>query len=369
MELVNATRLVAGYTLGVEPSGREHVVVVAKGTYRLPEAGEAPELLEPQRALIAADTFTGEPGYSAPKEEVDFALRKPRCDVLLTGSAYAPQGYSVDRVPVGLRIGAWRKAFAVVGDRQWRSGIGGARPSAPAHFVRQAISYDVAFGGLDNFPEDHQDHRAYMRNPVGRGWHHHLRGKYVDGRPLPNTEELDRPVEQPDADYAPMAFGPLGRSWLPRLPLAGTYDQHWLDHVFPFLPADFRDDYYQAAPPDQQLPCVCGGEEVTLLNLTASGRTDFRLPAQQVPVTFFRAGGGHEERQAVLDTIAFHPDEGLFTLAWRASLPLKRNMLEISELLVGGMSRGWWRARELGKKWYPSLAALADAGDEDEDSA
>ena len=31
MELVNATRLVAGYTLGVEPSGREHVVVVAKG--------------------------------------------------------------------------------------------------------------------------------------------------------------------------------------------------------------------------------------------------------------------------------------------------------------------------------------------------
>ena len=51
--------------------------------------------------------------------------------------------------------------------------------------------------------------------------------------------------------YRPMALGPVGRGWRPRLSYAGTYDQHWIDEVFPFLPADFDDRYYQAAPEDQ----------------------------------------------------------------------------------------------------------------------
>ena len=38
MELINATRMVAGYTMGMEPSGRELLVVVIKGTFALPAA-------------------------------------------------------------------------------------------------------------------------------------------------------------------------------------------------------------------------------------------------------------------------------------------------------------------------------------------
>ncbi len=34
MELINATRMQAGYTMGMEPSGRELLVVVIKGTFR-----------------------------------------------------------------------------------------------------------------------------------------------------------------------------------------------------------------------------------------------------------------------------------------------------------------------------------------------
>jgi hypothetical protein len=30
--------------------------------------------------------------------------------------------------------------------------------------------------------------------------------------------------------------------------LAGTYDEHWLNETRPFLPADFDDQYFQAAP-------------------------------------------------------------------------------------------------------------------------
>ena len=36
-------------------------------------------------------------------------------------------------------------------------------------------------------------------------------------------------------------------------------------------------------------------------------------------------------------------------------------MFEIPQVLVGKMSCGWWRARELGKTYYPSLAHLAKA--------
>jgi hypothetical protein len=369
MELTNATEMEAGYTIGVEPSGRELLVIVVKGTFGLPESGTEPFLIEDQQPLIMADTFTGEPGFSAPEQEVDFAPRKKRCDVLLNGSAWAPDGRPSERVTVGVRVGGWRKAFAVTGDRKWFSGIAGFRSSGAPPFVRQAISYDVAFGGTDAFSEDPADHRAFMRNPVGRGWHHHLKARYVEGTALPNTEELDKAIVAPNGDYHPMSFGPVGRGWSSRLPYAGTYDQQWIDDTFPFLPADFRDEYYQAAPLDQQIDYPRGGEEVTLLNLTPSGRVVFQLPSVDMPVSFFRRGGGHDDQSALLDTLVFQPDKGLFTMTWRATLALKKNIFEIPEVVVGSMPRGWWRARELDKTWYPSLADLAlkmSAG-EDED--
>ncbi|HPE03441.1 MAG TPA: DUF2169 domain-containing protein, partial [Thauera sp.] len=112
MELINATRMLAGYTMGIEPSGRELLVVVIKGTFHLPRNGEEVRLHEEQLPLVMADTFTGEPGFSAPMYEADFAPRKPCCDVLLLGSAYAPDGRPLTRGPVGLRIGNMSKRFA-----------------------------------------------------------------------------------------------------------------------------------------------------------------------------------------------------------------------------------------------------------------
>lgn len=361
MELINATGMVAGYTMGMEPSGRESIVVVVKGTFCLPKRGEDVRLHEEQLPLIMADTFSGEPGLSAPRDEVDFAPRKHRCDILLLGSAHAPNDQATARVPVGLRIGNWQKTFAVVGNRHWDAGTTGVCASSPDPFITQPFSYDVAFGGLDARHEDPAKHAAFMLNPVGRGWHKHVNSKYVDGTSLPNTEELNRPVTAPDGDYTPMSLGPLGRGWASRLQYAGTYDQNWIDNTFPFLPADFNEAYYQAAPLDQQIGYPTGGEEVVLMNLTPEGRLSFELPKIEVPMVFFRKKGEHHETNAMLDTIAIQPDKRLFTLTWRASLPLKKNMFEIPHVLAGKMSRGWWRARELGKTWYPSLAHLAKA--------
>ena len=76
-------------------------------------------------------------------------------------------------------------------------------------------------------------------------------------------------------------------------------------------------------------------------------------------MVFFRRDGGLEEFSAALDTLVFRPDEGLFTMTWRACMSLRKNIFEVSEVLVGTMSPGWWRARELGKDWYPSLGELS----------
>ena len=364
MELLNATGMQAGYTMGMEPSGREHLVVAVKGTFVIPPPGKEPELAEEQIPLVEADTFTGEPGHSAPVYEADYPLRKPRCDVLLLGSAYAPGSRPAERVPVGLKLGPIRKTFDVVGDRLWQAGNRVLPGPAIQPFEQMPITYDRAFGGIDDFHSDPGRHSAFMQNPVGRGYHQVLDTALVDGTPMPNTEDPRRPVERPDVAYAPLSFGPVGRGWTPRLQFAGTYDQTWLDDVFPFLPADFQDDYFQSAPADQQMAYPAGGEEVFLLNLTPQGRTAFRLPRVEVPVVFFPKRGERAETQGVIDTVVIEPEKGRFTLTWRASIPLRRNIFEVVQVLAGHKPRGWWRARQLGKTYYPTLDHAVKAKEE-----
>src|SRR5262249_2280148 len=145
--------------------------------------------------------------------------------------------------------------------------------------------------------------RYYPPNHAGVGYHEYTSGKFMDGKPLPNTEEQGSKVSNPKGSYRPMAFGPVGRGWQPRPKWAGSYDQKWLDEVFPFLPADFDERYYQSAPEDQQIPYPQGGETVELLNLTPGGKSTFTLPKRDVPIVFFRKSGEKEEKQAVIDTI------------------------------------------------------------------
>jgi hypothetical protein len=357
MELINATRMVAGYNMGLEPSGRELLVVVIKGSFVLPLPGEPVRLADEQMPLIMADTFTGEPGFSAPVYEVDFAPRKPACDVLLVGHARAPAGTQVTRLRAGLRVGPMQKVFDVVGDRVWQAGVAGFSASAPQHYTEMPVSYDRAFGGADRYAEDPKDHDAYPPNPVGRGWHRHLKNAWVDGQPLPNIEDPGRPVRAPDDRHPPIALGPLGRGWPQRARHAGTYDEQWLADVFPFLPKDFEERYYQAAPEDQQLPKPGGPLEVVLSGFTADGPRRFMLPHFDAPVHVFPKRGEREDLNAALDTIVFEPDLGRFTMSWRVARPLKKSLHEIAQVVAGEKGRQWWQQREQLRIVAPARAA------------
>jgi len=369
MQLTNATKMIAGYTLGMDPEGRESVVVAIKGTFALTTGGSESQLAEEQVPLVLADEFTGEPGYSATVYECDYAPEKPCCDVMLNGSAYALGGKPTTKVAVSMQVGAVNKSFNVIGNRVWEHTLLGVTHSNTEPFTVMPISYDNAYGGMDTSHEDAAKHDAYRPNLVGVGFHVNLAKEAVDKKPLPNTEEPGQPIRSTNGKYRPMAFGAVTRASLPRASYGGTYDDDWTENTFPFLPADFDSRYFQCAPLDQQLPHPVGGEEVVLTNLTPQGRTAFHLPTIDMPVEFTNASYERTEQQAVLDTIVLEPDLDRFTCTWRASHPLKRNMLEMRQCVVGRMPRGWYRARDLGKTYYPSLGALVgvgQGGEEDE---
>jgi len=356
VNLENSTAFPAAYTLGRDPDGREHLVVVVKATYAFPDAPDRPPALAAeQQPLVMGDTFTGEPGQSAPVLEADVAPIKPRCDILLIGQAHAPGGRAVKRVPVGLHVGTMQKQFLVVGDRHWTGSGRFVGISDPEPFTTLPISYDVAFGGIDDSHPDPDRCSAYEANPVGRGHRPHKRD--LDGVPLPNTEEADRPVTEPDGRYTPMAFGPVGRGWLPRRGFAGTYDDAWLDDAFPFLPKDFDTRYYQAAPADQQTEFLRGGEPVILVNLTPQGRTQFTLPRVDLPIYLFPRRGRMEPLSPVIDTLVIEPEARRFCLVWRVRRPLRDSLFELDHLIVGRKSRAWWRAYETGKQYRPLRTA------------
>lgn len=360
MELLNATKMQAGYTMGMRPDGRELLVVVVKGTFLIPKTGEEAKLAPEQIPLVMADTFTGEPGLSATIYESEYAPIKPRCDVLLLGSAYAPRGKPTERVAVSLRVGSMLKKFDVVGNRVWKNGALGLTPSRPQPFTVLPISYDAAYGGFDNLNSDPARHQAYFSNTVGKGFYPTANADMIDGKPLPNTEESGNTITKTNGSYRPMAFGPIGRGWQPRLQYAGTYDQNWIDNVFPFLPADFDERYYQSAPPDQQIDYLRGGEEVELANLTPGGRVVFKIPKLKMPVTFYLRNYSQEELAAVADTLILEPDLNRFAILWRTSRLIRKNIFEAAQAVAGRMPKGWYRARELGKTWYPSLKGMIE---------
>jgi hypothetical protein len=251
-------------TESTDKSGRPWLVVVAKATYRIPaDPAALPELSDRPRGLLYKDVFEGEAGLSTPLFENDLVPFKPACDVVVKGSAHAPQGKPVTETTVGVMVGPIKKTVRVLGKRHWIKRLVGYEPSKPEPFVEMPITYSRAFGAMFDHraigSDDPADFLVHPANLVGCG---HARGKFLkllEGRPVPNLEAPDNPISDPEKLYKPVSLGPIARNWAPRSTLAGTYDQTWKDEVFPLLPADFDERYHQCAPVDQQMPHPSGG--------------------------------------------------------------------------------------------------------------
>ena len=329
----NTTGMQAGLTVSTDKDGRDHCVVVVKGTFTIGNEGK-PILAEEQEPLVYADVHYGDPGTTSIKYECDFAPFKPKTDVLVNGSAYAPRGKPVKEMVVSLEIGRNKKEVRVVGDRRWQRGLFGLKPSNPTPFVKMPLVYERAFGGSDNTHEDPKKQGTELRNLVGVGFHKNSDSKAIKGTPLPNLEDPRHPIRKWSAAPAPMGFGHLGRGWQPRIKFAGTYDEQWLKERFPFLPADFDQQYFQAAPSDQQVPYLRGREVVRCLNMSESGTLVFAVPEVEIPVAF-RFRDRDMKPDVKLDTVLVEPDHLRIHLTWRTCAPLGRKLNALREIVVG----------------------------------
>ncbi|GJH29936.1 DUF2169 domain-containing protein [Caballeronia novacaledonica] len=364
MELINQTGFEADWSLGFQRNGRELAIIVAKATFSLPsDENAAPELPPAARQvpLTGPDEFTGTPGYSAVLHETDFAHFKSRCDVLFNGSAHGPHEQPEQSVVVGLKVGAMCKSLRVVGDRLWAGSRFHPRPDAPIPFVSKPISYDVAFGGMHEGSADGTKPYCLRANPVGRGYHPDPDAAWLRQTLLPNTEEVGRPVRSPSATYRPMSLGAIGRNFAERAPLAGTFDQHWLDNVAPFWPDDFRYEYFQCAPSDQRIDYPKGGEPVVLRNLTRGGLLRFVLPTLDLSVLASRYRGNDAMHAMAIDTIFIEPAFGHMTMTCRVAIPMARSLFDLRRLIVGETPKLRIALRSRGKPHYASPKAFLEA--------
>lgn len=382
MEVVNGTQCDVQATQGLDNAGQPWLVVMAKATYRIEDRIEG-RLAAParparqQNKLMATDLFEAEPGLSTPFFESDYVPFKAACDVIVKGSAHAPwrdgAPGAVRQLDVGLRVQGsdaevvLQKTLRVYGQRQWRKRLGGWSLSEPEAFSVMPVTYGRAFGGMFTHEAigsaDPKDFLAHPMNLVGRGFAQGKFARLLDGAPAHQTELWvdgePKLLTDPQQAHAPASLGPLARNWQPRLRWAGTYDQAWRDEVFPLLPADFDERFYQCAPEDQQMPYPKGGETVTLANLTLAAAKDaqnsqtrgllrLKLPRRAMPMVVLDKQRNTHVLQPVMDTLAIDADAMRFDVTWRARMPLRRSLHEVHTVAVGSVSRRWWHGRVYG---------------------
>ncbi|TPI41405.1 DUF2169 domain-containing protein [Mesorhizobium sp. B3-1-6] len=336
----NHTPFAAATHVQLNADGQEVLVVMFSATFDALDGAPALDICEDQMPVALWDIPFGDPANSSIRYEADIAPHKPAAEILINGSAHAPNGRPVAEMQVGFRVGGLQKVLNVVGDRIY--GAGGY--SAPAPFRTMPIVYERAYGGT--LP----DGRLDRRNPVGVGYHHASSADPAVRTQAPNVTYPAEPYLSPSDRPKPAGFGPLGRGWTPRLPLAGTYDQGWIDTQWPLPPGDFDPRYNLCSPADQHLPAIHGGETVTIIGMVPNGRWDFRLPRVVAPVRLIY-DDRVEERPIAADTVIVEPELWRVTLKARFSHVTKRNTPALREIVFGHVTPAFLVARRKRKTY------------------
>jgi hypothetical protein len=292
-ELRNHTPFPVHYFQTVDPAGQVFHVVVVRVTCNLRRSTADGSLAfaDEQTPIVTSDACYGEPGASSVKWESDLAPFKPACDVLLVNAtAHAPEGRPLPRWPVAVSVGEWRKQLIATGPRRFeRRDDGSYALTSPEAATHVPLRYEFACGGERKHPDPAVPREvpelwlADERNPVGRGfmpkaWLDECRPASVEAPQI----ELPDPPFAGQSDYPPAGFGAIGRAWLPRRSLAGTYDLAWREQRWPRLPLDHDYRYWNCAPADQQIPYPASGERMVLEHLHPKARVEFALPRHRV---------------------------------------------------------------------------------------
>jgi hypothetical protein len=324
---VNRTPYKVESTWGRDKEGVHEWIVAVKGTFEIKPDGSV-KLADEQLEPLLLPEYNGEVGVSSLRYDADLVAPKPTTDVVLNGTAYAPKGRPSTDFLISLRVDRIRKVIRVVGNRRWKRGLFGLKPSAAEPITELPIIYERAYGGYDQTDPDPKKQRMDPRNPVGCGVV--ARSNHREGQTLPNFEYTKGSLEK----AGPAGFGAIDSFWSPRRELSGTYDKAWEQSRRPLLPEDWDPRSLLCSPADQRPNTYLhGGELVELVNLTPDGKLRFALP--KVFFTFStRFGKRTEEHGGRLATVIIEPDHPRVIMVWLSSLSCRTDVDYLDETIV-----------------------------------
>jgi hypothetical protein len=365
MQLVNKTPFSSLTFSARDQRLQSSHVVVMRATYYIKEDGTV-AISDEQEPIVLNDEYFGEVNKSSVRQESDLVPYKPKCDVIVNATAYAPGGRPSPGFAVGVRICAppgdnensgpliLEKRLTVTGPRRWEKEFLGGWKLKPSTvpITSLPLRYEYAFGGECRInrgdpagkrveaafhltPEQrnqHPDgpeaapltHAVCETNPLGIGFAEEWYVKARESKtfPAPRIDSPENPVTNLGKSYLPQGFGIFTKAWRQRLELAGTYDGEWREKRWPYLPEDFDVAYWNGAHPDMQTHHLAGDEHIMLTNLTPGGKLNFTLPGHLPFVRALYEDGRAEPVPAPLDTLFIEPDSMKVSLVWRAALPI-----------------------------------------------
>lgn len=380
MQFVNLTPFDALCFNSIDPQDRDCSTVVIKVGYDIridSLSGAASLVLKEERpsALLMQDSYWSDASSSSLRQESDVVPFKPLCDLIVLGSAYAPEGKSVDAWPVQIEVlspladkpdelqTVLKKKLIIYPPGIFQRGLFGWKLQRDKVTTQVPLRWENSFGGSSQIlnprfgetPEQPEFllNEVCFTNPLGCGWQHQGFKAAVQKSGLKSVEQIPAPcifypneyLKKPvtvkhRSDITSAAhicaaattyrhrsagFGATPRHCAPRIALGGTYDDNWLNTRWPLLPHDFDEQFWNCAPPDQQLPWPSAASQINtwfLFNpeLAPKGYVELRLPGHRAFVMARLKNKSPLPLPAQIDTLILDTDKRELQVVWRCRL-------------------------------------------------
>lgn len=345
---INYTAFPASLFDTIDQNDESFSIVAARVSYDLvlQRDGHAQLRFSPEQSpLCKSDEHYGDPVRTSIQYESDLAPYKPRTDVIINATAYAPGDKPAAVFGVAVRVGERTKLLRIHGPRVWRLGLTGWSIDAAKPIASLDLRYEYASGG---FYEEKGKLLASPTNPVGMGWYptEYLRHCKTDTLPAPQIESATQAIHSISKVVPPEGYGVIGRGWRGRIEHSGTADETWQKERHPLLPTDFRLDYWCGAHPDLQLPhpAPLTAIPVTLQNLVSSlevpGQTVlFDIPVESLFVFTTTDNGIGIAKDLLLDTLLIDMPARKVFCTYRVALSEELNPVETQLRFIAANDR------------------------------
>jgi hypothetical protein len=304
MEVLSVSPFRTGSVLWRSRPDRWTLTVICKGTYAL-SPGEA-ALAAEQEEVNERDAFWDDDPRRSVYAPSDLAPFKPRADVMLVGHAFAPRSELARALVTRLVVGELEKAIEVTSPRVWTR-EGELREGA--RWNNMPLRWEHAAGGVESW------------NPVGVS--PNAAPDAYGQRLLPNLQPPGLKPQQWSDLFVPVGFGPISPTWTLRRARLGARAEGWSDEGWPQIPLDddFDGEFFQAAPPDQQIEALHDDVAFVLEYLHPDHpRLATKLPGVHPHAFVEIPGGPPHDLVMTADTLWIDTDRALCAVTWRGQV-------------------------------------------------